>query len=132
MFISLLVVTFLIALLVSTVVALVFRPALKRILERILSDAIYTAWLRYLLFALFVVGVSSGVRIWELERYIGSGPRLSEGMAPPVLDSDHWVLEVYRTIIGTLEGIAWVLLVFFVFALIGFVVVRLGERRQQR
>ena len=132
MFLSLLLVTFLIALAVSTIVALVFRPALKRILERILSDAIYTAWLRYLLFAVFVVGISSGVRIWELERYIGLGPQVGEGAAPPVLDSNHWVLEVYRTVIGTLQGIAWLLLVFFIFALIGFVVVRLGEMRQQR
>ena len=39
------------------------------------------------------------------------------------------MLEVYRTVIGTLQGIAWLLLVFFVFALVGFVIVRLAELR---
>jgi hypothetical protein len=45
------------------------------------------------------------------------------------LTTERWVLEVYRTLIGTLQSTAWMLLVFFLFALIAYVVVRIGERR---
>ena len=45
------------------------------------------------------------------------------------LTTERWVLEVYRTLIGTLQTTAWMLLVFFLFALIAYVVVRIGERR---
>jgi hypothetical protein len=45
------------------------------------------------------------------------------------LTTERWILEVYRTLIGTLQSVAWMLLVFFVFALIAYVVVRIGERR---
>ncbi|HCL28536.1 MAG TPA: hypothetical protein DIC52_08885 [Candidatus Latescibacteria bacterium] len=61
-------------------------------------------------------------------------PRALEG-APEALakvielTTERWILEVYRTLIGTLQSIAWMLLVFFVFALIAYVVVRIGERR---
>jgi hypothetical protein len=40
------------------------------------------------------------------------------------------VLEIYRTLIGTLQGNAWLLLVFFVAALIAYVIVRGFELRR--
>ena len=42
------------------------------------------------------------------------------------------MLELYRTVIDTLQGIAWMLLVFFVFALIAYVIVRLAEIKGTR
>lgn len=128
MFISLLLVTFLIALVVSGTMAAVFRPAISRIMQRILADEIYIAWVRYLVFAIMVVGISTGVRIWDLEKYVNPG-RGADAAAPLVLNTDRWLLEVYRTVIGTLAGIAWLLLVFFVFALIGYIIVRIAEMR---
>lgn len=47
------------------------------------------------------------------------------------LTSARWVLEVYRTIIDAMQGIAWMLLVFFIFALIAYVLVRFVESREQ-
>jgi hypothetical protein len=41
-------------------------------------------------------------------------------------------LEVYRTIIETLKGIALMLLLFFIFALIAFVIVRIAESRAKK
>jgi hypothetical protein len=35
---------------------------------------------------------------------------------------DRWVLEVYRPVIGTLQSVAWMLLVFFLLALLAYVV----------
>ena len=114
---------------VSFLVVQLFRSAIGNILERILSDPISVAWVRYLLFAIYVVGISGGVRIWDLEKYINPRVLRSETQAPLVLNVDRWILEVYRTVIESLQGIAWLLLVFFVFALIGFIIVRMGEMK---
>jgi hypothetical protein len=76
-----------------------------------------------------VVGVSSGVRVWELEKYIT--PR-SKDAELVVLNADRWTLEVYRTIIGSVQGVAIMLLVFFLVALVAYVILRGFELRQAR
>jgi hypothetical protein len=129
MFITLLVVTFGIAFIVCFIVIKLFDAPLKSILDRLIAENISNAWLRYLKFAIYVVGVSKGVRIWQLEKYIT--PPAYKDAKIIVLNFDRWVLEVYRTIIGTLQGIAWLLLVFFVFALIAYVIVRAFELKKE-
>jgi len=125
MFLTLLIVTFLIAFLVSFIVTFVFKKPLDLILRRIVDEEIAHAWSRYLTFAIYVVGISTGVRVWDLEKYITPVKKDTEII---VLNLDRWILEVYRTIIGTLQGIAWMLLVFFVFSLIAYVIVRIFEK----
>jgi len=68
MFITLLVVTFVIAVVVSFLVVLLFRKSISAILDRIVAEDISGAWSRYLGFAIFVGGVSGGVRVWDLEK----------------------------------------------------------------
>ncbi len=126
MFLTLLFVTFSVAVLVSFFVAMLFRGSLRTILNRILSAELVGAWYRYITFAIYVVGVSGGVRIWELEKYIT--PRV-ENEVPIVLNSDRWFLEIYRTIIATLQSTAWMLLVVFAVALIAVVIVRGQEMK---
>ena len=126
MFLTLLLVTFLIALAISALVASLFNWPVKKILDRLVSEELGATWKRYILFAIYVVGIAGGVRVWDLEKYIT--PRSREE-APIVLNSDRWVLEVYKTAIGTLQSIAWMLLIFFLFALLAYVVVRGFEVR---
>lgn len=129
MFLTLLLVTFAIALFVSFVVARLFSASLRHILDRIVSPELAGAWHRYLIFALYVVGVSGGVRIWSLEQYVI--PR--DPKSPPLLlTPDRWTLEVYRTVIETLQSTAWMLLVAFVFLLIAYVIARGLELRAAR
>ena len=130
MFLILLLVTFAIATVVSIIVARAFSKPINQILTRIIADEISVAWRRYLMFAIYVVGISSGVRIWELEKYI-TKPAYKDAEIVQ-LTTDRWILEVYRTIIETLQGLAWVLLVFFIVALLAFVVVRIFESRRQK
>ena len=59
-------------------------------------------------------------------------PPLVENAEIVTLNRERWILEIYRTIISTLQGVAWVLLVFFVFALIAYVIVRIYEVRQKQ
>lgn len=120
MFTTLLAVTFLIAVATSTVTAWLFAPAIRKILTRLVSDELASSWQRYILFAIYVVGISGGVRVWDLEKYITPD---KEGQSI-ALNSDRWLIEVYKTIIGALQSVAWMLLVFFLFALIAYVVVR--------
>ncbi len=129
--------TFATALMVSIVVAQMFRKPIEDILNRIVADSVSSAWAKYMRFAIFVTGVSSGVQFYRIEQFLDQPiPRASPmGEAPyvpspPVLDGAHWLLEIYRTIIQTLQGITWMLLVFFVCSLIAFVVVRAFELRR--
>lgn len=128
MFITLLIVTLLIALATSLLVLRLFDRLIRKILDRVVAAELSAAWNRYLSFAVVVVGVSGGVRIWSLEKYITA--RTDDG-EPIVLNADRWILEVYRTLIGTLQSVAWILLVFFIFALLAYVIMRGFELRQQ-
>lgn len=119
MFIGLLVATFAVSLGVCFIVIRLFKNPVESILARIVEDGLAYAWTRYLTFAILVTGLSGGVRIWDLEKYITPQPDMITE-----LNGARWVLEVYRTVIGTLQSIAWMLLVFFIFALIAYVIVR--------
>ncbi len=129
MFLTLMLVTFLIATLTATLVALLFNQPLKRILDRLVSEELGVTWKRYILFAVYVVGISGGVRVWDLEKYIT--PKTKDDL-PLALNFDRWVLEVYKTVIGTLQSVAWMLLIFFLFALLAYVVVRGFEFRRAK
>ena len=129
MFLVLLLVTLVVALLTSGLVVAVFRRPIRQILDRIIGTELAPAWQRFLMFAIFVVGVSSGVQIWKLEQYVrveNMGPG-GPARAPLVLNAESMGLEVYRTILQVLQGIAWALLAFFVVALAAFVFLRRGE-----
>ncbi len=138
MFISLLAVTFAVALGVSLTVSSLFAGSIRKILDRIIQEDISAGWLKYIRFAIVVVGVSAGVRIHALERYIlpeRDTGLLEEGAKAvaaniPELNLERWVLEVYRTVIETAAGVAWLLLVFFIFALIAYVITRGMELRR--
>jgi len=121
-FFALLLITFALALGVSALVAKLFDKSIGAILSRIIADDISSAWQRFVRFALIVVGVSGGVRIYQLERYLEEDS--------PNLSPERWTLEVYRTVIETLQSMAWALLLFFLFALLAYVLVRRGEGRR--
>ena len=133
MFLMLLLTTLVVALATSAIVVALFRRPIRQILDRIIGPELAHAWQRFLLFAIYVVGGSSGVQIWTLEQYIRAEPGPNGAGRPPfVLNGESMGLEVYRTILQVLQGIAWALLVFFVVALIAFVLVRRGEAQRER
>lgn len=128
MFVILLLVSLLISIGISIAVILAFSRAMNAILYRIIADAVSAAWLKYMKFAILVVGISSGVRVREFEQYLAPA-RWERNAHAADLTAERWLLELYRTAIETLQGIAWMLLVFFMFALLAFVIVRFTERR---
>ena len=90
MFLTLLLVTFAVAIAVALLVSRMFTQPIDMILKRIIADAISAAWLKYMKFAILVVGISSGVRIYELEKYI----------VPARFDKENKLLERYVHLSG--------------------------------
>ena len=128
MFYYLIISTFALALLVSFIVMRLFSNSINAILARIIHDPIHEAWAKYTKFAGMVVGTSSGIRIYDMEKYI-TPLTYTENDKKIVIEltQERWVLEIYRTIIETLQGLAWMMLVFFMVALIAYVIVRWSE-----
>lgn len=122
MFIILLAVTFLVAAIVTTIVALLFQRSITAILQRVFPAEIAAAWKRYMTFAIYVVGISGGVRPWALEKFLTS---------PLALTRDRWVLEIVRTVLQALEGTAWLLFVFFVAAVVAHGIARIANRGKE-
>ncbi len=124
MIITLLLTTFLVAFAVASLVVFLFNKPIERILCQVLPAELSPAWAKYLRFAIYVVGIGGGVRVWDLEKYmIAQDPY----KVIVELTAERWLLELYQTIIGTLQSTTILLLVFFVFALIAVVIVRLFE-----
>lgn len=126
MIITLLLSTFVIAFAVASIVVFVFNKPIEAILRRVVPVDISYAWTRYLRFAIYVVGIGGGVRVWDFEKYLTLQEPYKEVVQ---LTSERWILEIYNTVIGTLQSVAMVLLIFFVFALIAVVIVRMFEAR---
>ncbi|HQH71028.1 MAG TPA: hypothetical protein PK360_03005 [bacterium] len=118
--------TFVIAFAVSTLIVLIFNKPITSILNHIIPPDISYAWNRYLRFAIYVVGIGGGVRVYALEKYMTLQDPYKE-IVP--LTTERWLLEIYETVIGTLSSVTIMLLVFFVFALIAYVIVRIFEPR---
>lgn len=121
MFLTLLLVTLSLSVAVSYTAARVFRKPIGEIFSRIIQDNISAAWQRYIMFATYVVGISGGVRLYELERYI-TPQQVDFGIL--TLSAERWILEIYRTLIASLQSIAWMYLLVFIVALIAYVIVR--------
>ena len=121
MFFTLLLVTFVLSIAVIYGVARTFDKPVMEIFNRIIQDPISSVWQKYIKFAAYVVGISGGVRIYQLERYISA---LHVNLKILVLTPQRWTLKVYRTIM--------MYLVVFIFALIAFVIVKGFELKAQK
>jgi hypothetical protein len=126
MVITLLLTTFVVAFAVATLVVWIFNKPIESILRQVLPADLSIAWAKYLRFALYVVGIGGGVRVWDLEKYMTAQEPYKVIVE---LTQERLFLELYQTIIGTLQSTTILLLVFFVFALIAVVLVRLFEKR---
>ena len=128
MFVTLLTVTLIVSVGCCAVVARLFDRPIRKILDRLVAEDLGSAWHRYVKFAIYVVGVSGGVKIRYLQTFItGWGDE-----EPVALTAERWTLEVYRTVIETLGSLAWMLLVVFLVALLAFVILRGFELRAKK
>ena len=129
MFFTLLIVTLLLSLAVTFIVVTTFDKSIGRLLSHIIQDQISEIWQKYIKFVAYVVGISSGVRIYKLEGYISA--RYKDAVVLE-LNKERWVLEVYGTIIETLQGLAWMYFIAFIFMLIAYVVLKCFDSKAKR
>ena len=136
MFYYLIITTFVLALSVSLLVMWLFSGSINSILARIIHDPIHHAWAKYTKFAGMVVGTSSGIRIYDMEKYISpltyTGTGENQKSVIIELTQERWFLEIYRTIIETLQGLAWMMLLFFMVSLFAYVIVRWSEIKYKK
>lgn len=121
MFLTLLLVAFGLSVAVSFGAVQLFKKPIGEMFYRIIKDPISVVWQKYVTFATYVVGISGGVGIYQLERYISARKKDTEILE---LTTERWTIEVYRVIIETLQSIAWMYLLIFICALITYVIVR--------
>lgn len=126
MFVTLLIVNLIVSLLVCFIVARIFRDPISKILQRLIAEDISLAWSKYIIFTIYVVGISGGVEIYKLEQYIA--PKANAEALE--LTTERWILEIYRCIIETLKSDAWMLLIFFMFVLIAYVIMKGFEMKR--
>lgn len=131
MFIVLFLVTFLLALGISSGVAWAGKEPIEGILHHFFSLNVTAAMSKYLRLAMVLIGVSSGARIRILEEYIGASPANKLQMTD-ALTQEFWVVELYRTTTKTLEGILWLLLLFSLVVFAAYWIMRKSELKQQQ
>jgi hypothetical protein len=123
MFLALFGVSLVLAFAISFTVAWISKDVIEGILHRFLADRIASAISKYLRFAVVVAGISDGTRAGALRDYI-SAPVYSRDQLTAQLTPEFWALELYRTAIGSLEGILWLMLLFSVGATVAIVLIR--------
>ncbi|HCF94750.1 MAG TPA: hypothetical protein DEW46_06795 [Verrucomicrobia bacterium] len=129
MFLFLLFTLLAVAVLLTSAVVVAFRKPIQGIFSRLIGEPLSDAWVRFLTFALYVVGISSAVHAYRLDQYVSTqhgGDVIAE------LNVNTWVLEIYQTVRSVLGGLAWSLMSFFIIALIAFIIVRACELKRER
>lgn len=128
-FTSLLITLLSLSVLITGLVVAGFRRPITGILNRLVGESMSTAWVNFLSFALYVVGISSAVRSYRLDKYVSK--QHTEAVLTE-LNVNTWILEVYETVRSVLGGLAWSLMSFFTVALIAFIIVRAGELKREK
>ena len=105
-----------------------FSPSIFKILKEIVVDSISVAWGKYIQFAGIVVGISSGVNVYQFNGYIDD-----DGKAKVLkLVPEKIVLTLYDTIISTLQGLSWMFLLFFVTSLIAYIISKKNNKKNEK
>jgi hypothetical protein len=121
MFQLLLAVLIIVSLVVAAVVVRIFDSSVRAVYRTLASNDFANACARYVMFAAFVVGLSTGARTYRLDRFIHAD---HQGAELRTLDADAWTLEIWTTIDSALQNLAWVYLWVFHLALIAYVLLR--------
>lgn len=132
MFVALFGASFLLALALSVTIAWISREAIDTILRRFVADSVVRrGFEKYIRFAIVVVGISGGTRVKPLQEYI-SAAEYSKAALQAALTQESWAIELYRTVMGSLQGVAGLLLICIFLALIAPAVLRMLKVEPRR
>ena len=132
MFVLLFLASFVVSLALSLFIAYISRDAVDSILRRFVADdAVRVGFEKYIRFGIVVVGIVGGTRVRALQEYIAAAS-WNKAALEAALTQEVWVMEMYRTIIGTLEGLVLLLLICILLAFIVPAVNRMLKGEPQR
>jgi hypothetical protein len=100
--------SFVSAIVIAACVVTFFSTSIDAALARVIPEEMTPAWSRYVKFALFVVTFAGGMRLSELEAFL-----TMRTPAGPPLAAGHGLLEVFKSITGSLIAASGTLLGFF-------------------
>jgi len=126
MFITLLLISLVLAASLAFVGLRLLRPSLRGILNHVVGVEAADHWFRFAVFSLYITSVGNGVYGSRLERYI---QQLHKDAIIAPLTVDSWVFEIYQVIERTLSGLACGAITFFIISLICLVVLRVFQMR---
>src|SRR5687767_7805302 len=129
MFITLLLVTLVLAVCIAILGLRYLGKPLRGVLHRIVGVDASDHWYKFAMFALYITSVGHGVQVYGLERYIQT--RHKDEIMPP-LTVEAWIFELYPVIERTLEGLAWGAMTIFIIGLLALVVLRAFEIRREK
>jgi hypothetical protein len=112
MFITLLLVNLTASLLVCLATVLIFRSPLVKLVKSHFAEEAAAVWIKFILFTIFVIGISVGTRLWDIEKYI-------DPQTGGTINQDLLALEIYKTVIATMQVNA--VLFFVLLAVVGIV-----------
>lgn len=125
-FVALLGITFLMALLVTFILLQIARKPVDLILDRIFSPSVSKTVSKYLCFVMYPVGIWSGIEQFLYYPSYPENTKIADLIKPSLLSKICWEGGS-----ETFYGIAWMLLAFFVLALIAFVVADVCKRMRK-
>ncbi|MDE0041638.1 MAG: hypothetical protein OXT74_06360 [Candidatus Poribacteria bacterium] len=129
MFLGFLLVPLIVTAIVSFCVVKVFEKPIAAILSRIIKDEVSRFFIKYVKLATYLVGISRGVRIFQLYEDVRK-------LTTDNQDYDRiellWMSGIYGTIIGTLEAIVHIYLWLFLLLSLLYIMVKVLESLEAR
>jgi len=111
---NLLIAKILVSLAVCSITLLIFRGPFENLAVKALSQEFWLAWKMLIYLSVYVVSLSRGVLVDELEHFT----RLAKTtkIRAESMSKDEWTLELTKTVIESLKAIALMLLLFLAVA----------------
>ena len=130
MFLTLLILRLIVSAAVSWLVVRAFRKPIESLLRGVVANDVGTGWSRFMIFAVYVIGLSRGVRVGDLREQIPRGEFMGEW--PEGFSFRYGVYEFSSTAFESLYSIVWFLFYFLLVALIALALGKLlgGANRQ--
>jgi ABC-type xylose transport system permease subunit len=123
MFVLLFLVTLVVAFGVSYGIAKGSQHPMESVLHHFFAPHISAAFAKYLQLAIVLVGVCAGTRVRALQEHISATDYNKHAMLDQ-MTQEFWVMELYRTVIASFEGILWLIFLFALTVVVAVVIMR--------
>lgn len=125
MFYSLLLSSLVTSIILSLIVVSLFKKSVESMLSKVIEVDIYSEWSKYISFVMYVVGITSGIKISELQKFTENTSFLN----PDYFNFEKVALNVFLSAKETAQSLAWLLFVFYMVVLISLVIIKIFSKK---